>query len=375
MSQPNAHTMLARQSPDEMAQQRFVLAVKRHVMGKLRPDIGTVYELEAEPKWRAEHGQSPKDRFEAEAALNATSHYRFTKALDRAAQEMMWQTIGETVYRERPRLEALSQILTTGPDRLGSLTLNPDFRIDPVYRDCHIHLQPEGYCPPDNGKSVTAGAFYESGGRLYSMGRGIGKEDSKAGAVIAWLETLRPGWKPKRILDMGCSAGGASTVYAKAFPEAEIHAIDLGESMLRYAHARAEALKVPVHFRQASATETGYATGSFDLVVSHNILHEMSGDARRGMAVESLRLLTPDGLCIHQDVDLLLHDREVWEQAERAYDDDYNNEPFWIEYTTCDFTSELKDSGFVSVEEAKIPKTAGPGYWHAWIAHNGETQG
>lgn len=373
MTQTNPHAMLARQTTDELAQQRFVLAVKRHVMGKLRHDIGTVYALEAEPRWSAEHGHSPKDRFEAEAALDTTSHYRFTKALDRAAQELMWQAIGETVYRERPRLEALSQQLINSPNRKGSLTLNPDLEIDPVYRDCHIHLQPEGYCPPDDGKSVTAGAFYESGGRLYSMGRGIGKEDSKAGAVIAWLASIRPGWTPKRILDMGCSAGGASTVYAKSFPDAEVHAIDLGESMLRYAHARAEAMDAPVHFHQASATDTGFEAGSFDLIVSHNILHEMSGDARRAMADESLRLLSPDGLCIHQDVDLLLHDREVWEQAERAYDYNYNNEPFWIEYTTCDFTSELKASGFASVEEAKIPKSAGPGFWHAWIARTQTT--
>lgn len=370
MSQTNAHSMLARQTPDELAQQRFVLAVKRHVMGKLRNDIGTVYALEAEPRWRAKHGQSPTDRFEAEAALDTTSHYRFTKALDRASQELMWHAIGETVYRERPRLEALSQTLMQSPERKGSLTLNPGLEVDPIYRDCHIHLQPEGYCPPDDGKSITAGAFYESGGRLYSMGRGIGKEDSKAGAVIAWLAQLRPDWTPKRILDMGCSAGAASTVYAKAFPEAEVHALDLGESMLRYAHARAEALDAPVHFHQACATQTGFEDASFDLVVSHNILHEMSGDARRGMAVESLRLLAPNGLCVHQDVDLLLHDREVWEQAERAYDYNYNNEPFWIEYTTCDFSSELKATGFAFVEEVKIPKSAGPGFWHAWIARN-----
>lgn len=167
---------------------------------------------------------------------------------------------------------------------------------------------------------------------------------------------------------MGCSAGAASTVYARDFPDAEVHAIDLGEAMLRYAHARAEAMGFPVHFHQKCATNTEFETGSFDLVVSHNMLHEMSGDVRRAMAAESLRLLAPDGFCIHQDVDLLLHDREVWEQAERAYDHSYNNEPFWIEYTTCDLSSELISTGFLHVEEAKIPKTAGPGYWHAWLA-------
>jgi 2-polyprenyl-3-methyl-5-hydroxy-6-metoxy-1,4-benzoquinol methylase len=370
MTMSTANEMLAQQTPDEMAQQRFVLALKRHVMGPLRGAVGEVYRLQAEPEFLARHGRTPADRFEAEAALDATPHYRFTKALDRASQEQMWQAIGETVYRESARLEAVAERLTQSSARRGSLTLNPDFALDPVYRDCHIHLQPEGYCPPDDGRSVTAGAFYESGGRLYSMGRGMGKEDSKAAAVIAHLKRLNPDWTPRRILDMGCSAGGASTIYAAAFPEAEVHAIDLGAAMLRYAHARAEAYEVRVHFHQMSATQTAFPDGHFDLVVSHNMLHEMSGEARRAMAVESRRLLAADGYCIHQDVDLLLHDREIWEQAERAYDFDHNNEPFWIEYTTCDFSTELRATGFGAVEEAKVPKSAGPGFWHAWISRH-----
>ena len=368
MKSNSPHEMLARQTPDEMAQQRFVLALKRHIMGPLRGAIGEVYRLQAEPEYKNAHGHAPVDRFEAEDALDLTPHYRFTKALDRTAQEMMWQAVGETIYREEARLEDAAERLTKSAKKRGSLTLNPDLEVDPIYVEQPIHLQPESYFPKDDGRSVIAGAFYESGGRLYSMGRGMGKEDSKAGAVIAYLKNLRPDWAPKRVLDMGCSAGGASAYYAQAFPKAEVHAIDLGSAMLRYAHARAESLGVGVHFHQMSAADTPFPNGYFDLVVSHNILHEISGDVRRAMARESLRLLAPDGYCIHQDVDLLLHDREVWEQAERAYDFYHNNEPFWIDYTTCDFTSELKEAGFASVEEAKLPRTAGPGFWHAWVS-------
>src|SRR3546814_21124992 len=96
-------------------------------------------------------------------------------------------------------------------------------------------------------------AFYESGGRLYSMGRGITAGDSKALAAIAWLRAYRPGWEPRNILDMGCAAGGASTVYPAHFPNAEVHAVDLGTSMLRYDHARAESIGVPLHFHQRAA--------------------------------------------------------------------------------------------------------------------------
>jgi SAM-dependent methyltransferase len=362
------HAMLAQQTPDELAQQRFVLALKRHVMGRLRGAVPAVVEHEAAPAFQAQHGRAPANWQEAEPALDATTHYRFTKAIDRAAQELMWQSIGETVFREQERMEETARALMQAPTRLGSLSLDPAFQAPQIYRDCHIHLQPEGYCESPSDSAVTVGAFYESGGRLYSMGRGGGKEDSKAGAVIQHLQKLRPEFRPRRILDMGCSAGGASTVYGAHYIDAEVHAIDLGASMLRYAHARAEALGARVHFHQMSATNTSFPDGHFDLIVSHNLLHEISGDDRRAVARESLRLLAPGGLCIHQDVDLLFRNKTPWEQAERAYDFRYNNEPFWLEYCGCDFGPELKQAGFANVREEKIPRTAGPGFWHAWIA-------
>src|SRR3546814_18173281 len=85
------------------------------------------------------------------------------------------------------------------------------------------------------------------------MGRGITAGDSKALAAIAWRRAYRPGWEHRNILDMGFAAGGASTVYPAHFPNAEVHAVDLGASMLRYAQARAESIGVPVHFHQRDA--------------------------------------------------------------------------------------------------------------------------
>uniref|UniRef100_UPI003F7063DB class I SAM-dependent methyltransferase n=1 Tax=Polymorphobacter sp. TaxID=1909290 RepID=UPI003F7063DB len=343
----SAHSMLARSTADEMARQRFVLALKRHVMGSLRPGAGLAYRKQGEPAYIAAHGRPPETRAEAEEALDNTSHYRFTKSINRASQEMMWQSVGETVYREKDRMEAEAARLIADPAKRGSLTLDPAFTPEKIYEDCFIHLQPEGYCPPDpDGDSIIAGAFYESGGRLYSMGRGMAGSDSKAGALIKWLAGERPGWQPRRMLDMGCSAGGASVEYPVAYPDCEVHACDIGASMLRYAHSRAEAIGVPVHFHQADAGNTGFPDGHFDLIVSHNLFHEISGKTRRRVAAESLRLLAPGGICIHQDVDLLFRDKAPWEEAERAYDLNYNNEPFWLEYATCDFRAELVAAGF-----------------------------
>src|SRR3546814_10759893 len=69
--------------------------------------------------------------------------------------------------------------------------------------------------------------------------------------------------------------------YVDAYPEAEVHAIDLSAPSLRFAHARAESLGKAVHFRQANAEHAPYGDGSFDLVVSHILLHELSCGALR----------------------------------------------------------------------------------------------
>ena len=367
----STHSMLAQPTPDEVARQRFVLALKRHVASSLRPGVGLAYKKQGEPAFVEAHGHVPQDRQQAEEALDNTAHYRFTKSINRASQEMMWQAVGETVYREKARMEAEAAKLVGNPQKMGSLHLDPAFKPEPIYEDCFIHLQPEGYCPPDpTGDSIIAGAFYESGGRLYSMGRGMGSEDSKAGAVIKWLAGQRPGWQPQRMLDMGCSAGGASATYPAAWPETEVHAIDLGASMLRYAHARAESLGVPVHFHQMDASHTGFPDGHFDLIVSHNLFHEISSATRQRIAKESFRLLAPGGIVVHQDVDLLFRGKEHWEEAERAYDLNHNNEPFWLDYATCDFRSELIAAGFAAedVAETRIPKLSGPGFWYAFTA-------
>ena len=60
-----------------------------------------------------------------------------------------------------------------------------------------------------------------------------------------------------------------------SYPNAEVHAIDIGAPLLRYAHARAEALGKKVHFSQQNAEHTHFPDGSFDLIVSHIFPHEI----------------------------------------------------------------------------------------------------
>jgi SAM-dependent methyltransferase len=274
-------------------------------------------------------------------------------------------------------LESLAESVCGSSDSIGDLDLDPEFEPDPVYAGVGIHLQPNSYLADDpQGKDILSGAFYEMGGRLYSMGGGMAAADSKAGSVIAHLEELRPGWAPKRVLDMGCSAGSSSVPYKQAFPDAEVHAVDLGSSMLRYAHARAVCMGVEVYFHQMDAGNTSFPDGYFDLVISHNLLHEISNEKRREVARETRRLLAEDGIAVHQDVDLLFRNKTLWQEAERSWDLKHNHEPFWLAYATSDFLGEIREAGFSEAEsrELVLPKTAGPGGWQAFVMDTREAR-
>ena len=119
---------------------------------------------------------------------------------------------------------------------------------------------------------------------------------------------------------MGCSAGSASVPYAESFPDAEVHAIDIGSGMLRYAHARAESLGVAVHFHQMDAAATGFPDAYFDLIVSHNMMHEISDATRLGMLRETWRLLAPGGVAVHQDVPLRFAGLSEFQKFEMSWD-------------------------------------------------------
>lgn len=338
------HELLAQPTADEASRQRFVVALKQHLNRELRPANQQYFEREAVPRFTAEHGHAPATRGEIRAAMYANHGYRTWCTLARTAQELMWESVADPLYRERPRLAEKTRELLS--HARGSLELDPSFKPPRGVAAIDIHLQPGGYVQNVGDDDVMAGALYEAGGNLYAFGQGIGRNDSKAAAVQAFLREKFPDLKPRRILDMGCSAGSATVPYAQVFTDAEVHGIDVGAAMLRYAHARAEALGAVVHFHQRDVAATGFPDGHFDLVVSHNLMHEIPDATRRAMFAESLRMLSPGGVCVHQDVPLRLANLTPFQQFELSWDQRHNNEPYWEAYGFADVRTEMLAAGF-----------------------------
>jgi SAM-dependent methyltransferase len=362
--------MLPAQTVDDRSRQTAVVALRRFLNGNLRARNLEVYEREAVPAYEAAHGRKPQSHADVEEAFFQSPSYRLWSAFNRAAQEMLWIAAGEPIFRAEAELQQTYARLAGNPAKKGSLHLNKS--LDGIGRvaTLDIHLQPGGYTLDRGENDVVAGALYEAGGRVFSSGQGIGAGDSKAGCIIQFLRRRDPGFSPRRILDIGCSAGAASCEYAREFPDAEVHAVDVGAGMLRYAHARAEAFGVPVAFHQMSASALDFPDGHFDLVVSHNTMHEIDDDVRVAMLRESFRLLAPGGVTVHQDVPYRFRELSVPAQVEKSWDVRFNNEAFWVKYATADVAGELKQAGFAAdaVEEHLLPKLSGPGTWYAAVA-------
>lgn len=340
------HDMLPQPTADEAARQGFVVAFKQALNRGLRSSQQPLYERVVAPRFAAEHGHAPATRDEIRSAMQADPAYRSWSSLARAAQEQMWIAVGDSVFRERERLASTARQFMQSPRRLGSLELDPHFTPPRGVTAVDIHLQTGGYALDLGSGDCSAGALYEMGGNLYAFGQGIPRNDSKAAHVQRFLADKFPTLKPRKILDMGCSAGSASVPYALEFPDAEVHAIDVGAGMLRYAHARAEALGAAVHFHQMDVAQTRFETESFDLIVSHNLMHEISGVTRRNMLRESRRLLRPGGVCVHQDVPLRFAGLSEFKKFEMSWDTLNNNEPFWEVYANGDLAPELHAAGF-----------------------------
>jgi ubiquinone/menaquinone biosynthesis C-methylase UbiE len=80
-----------------------------------------------------------------------------------------------------------------------------------------------------------------------------------------------------RVLDIGAGPGDIAISIAKKAPGLTVTAIDLGEHMLALARQNVESsgLGHRVEIMQADAKETGFGTGSFDVIVSNSLVHHI----------------------------------------------------------------------------------------------------
>ena len=369
------HPMIAVPSHDELVEQLFVRDLKLHVMQVIEPAQRAIAgQILADADARSSN--NPLDNLrEGMAPLESFKSWLGVK---RESQRQLWAAVGTSVERQADQLEQLGQVA----DPLGSVTLDPDFVVPDYIAHGDIHLMPGGNGFDDG--SILQGAVMDRGGAVYMLGRNGGMlNDLRGQTAMAHLLTIAPDIEPLRILDMGCGIGTSTVPAAMAFPEAEVHGIDVGASILRYAHARAEHLGARVHFSQASAEHTNFPDGHFDVVFSCVVLHETSETAMLNVLAESKRLLRPGGIAIHLEVPLIHTMGDHWEEFSSELEAQFNNEPNWRGALTADYECVMQGLGFTDIKvgyqttandartSAKVFKENSDGVFRSWFVVSG----
>jgi len=369
---PLPHAMSALPDAAEQARLDFAVAFK-HLLGHpIKSALPHIYRERAEPAWAAQHGRAPESWQEVGEALSDTSAYRWWSALARAQQEYYVDVTSTVCERQLPELieryRAISRAATC-----GTLTLDPDLAIPPYQSEVDIHCVPGSYFLERTEDDVWAGARSDLGSFVFMMGGNGPLCDDKGQTGAAFLKARFPDFKATRVLDMGCTVGMSTLPYVDAYPEAEVHAIDLSAPSLRFAHARAESLGKAVHFRQANAEHAPYGDGSFDLVVSHILLHELSCGALDRVLAECHRLLRPGGIMLH--VEVPIRRKDPLDQFLWNWDTTNNNEPFWSTLAELDLVEPAVRAGFPreSIFEAEMPSLSRKG--GIWLGYGARKAG
>jgi ubiquinone/menaquinone biosynthesis C-methylase UbiE len=340
------HPMMARRLHDDAARQKAVRTLRQRLLPKLAAGSREMYYRSVEPALRRSNdGRAVEDFRAIRAAMMQLPYVRFQLGTHRVIQELMFETLIDSV---QPQLDELAEKARTLPRGLGSLRLDPALQVPRYVTAVDIHCQPGGYAHESFAGDVAAGAIYDRSINMYQSGAG-GMTDYMGRSVIQYLGKVWPQLRPRRILDLGCTIGHSTLAYARHYPDAQVYAVDVAAPLLRYAHARAESLGLAVHYSQQNAERTDFPDGHFDLVVSHILAHETAAHAWPAILAESRRLLAPGGIAVHVDLPQL-DEIDPYRRFIYTNETQFNNEPFWTPYRLLDLQRLMHEAGFAPAE-------------------------
>jgi hypothetical protein len=284
------HEMKVPHRQDARARQDFVSSLRSYILNDMAAGMKSRYREAVEPALAEQLGRPPATQDEVHGAMKSDIYFKFYSAVRYNAQEMVWRSVIPGIETSLPGLQAKGEAL--GGRAGGTLTLNPGLELPKNVTAVDVHLMPGVYAAPD---TPAAGAVYDNGLAVFSAGF-MGRDLNDIGLSMANYVAKRfPDFRPADILDCGCTVGHNTLAWASAYPDANVHGIDVSSSVLRYAHARAGSLNIRAHFHQMDATSLSFPDESFDVVFSSMFLHELSVKDIKRFFAEAYRVLRPAG--------------------------------------------------------------------------------
>ncbi len=334
------HAMRPQQSAEDVARGRFVSGLRSFILNDLAQDMRQAYDERVAPAFEKAHGRPPESSAEVHKAMRTDPAFKVYSACRVRAQSMVWDAVTPVVQRERAKLEAAA----SESGAAAAVTLAPDMELPRNVTGLDVHLMPGGYAG-DADFPMAAGAVYDQGLAIFSMGLMGQNLDDIGLSMATYVRNAFPDFAPARILDVGCTIGHNSLPWKQAYPEAEVHAIDVAAPGLLYGATRAKLQGLDVAFHQMNAEALDFPDESFDLVFSSMFLHELSAKTRRAFFREARRLLRPGGLLLNMELPPNSQ-MGAFEGFYLDWDCYYNEEPFYKGFRDEDPRALCRDGGF-----------------------------
>ena len=188
----------------------------------------------------------------------------------------------------------------------------------PAYYRRTFHWQSDGYF------TERSAARYDFGVEVLFLGAADAMRRQALARVLERQESnVGVQW-----LDVACGTGRFASMVRRARPDINVTGLDLSAAYLRFAR-RIYGLP-SMRWKHGDVCALPYADGSFDVVSSIYLLHELPRRARFKALAEMLRVLRPGGLLLVADS---LQDSDAPRLAPllRAFSRDFH-EPFYRDY-------------------------------------------
>jgi len=340
------HELKVESNKEELARQNFVMGMRSYVLHDMANGMRAAYDAKIEPAFERRQGRKPLDGPEVHKALKNETSFKFYSNMRCNTQEMSFRSVLPAIERNVENLNRKAKTLSQSTEKAaGSVDINSTFEIPKSVANIDVHLMPGSYVTEYAEDDVTQGAVYDNGISVFSMGF-FGENLDDIGSTLAlYISKKYPDFSPSKILDLGCTIGHNTVPWARTYPEAEVHAIDVAAPALRYGHARAQSQGATVHFHQQSAEATEFEDESFDMIFSSMFLHEVPKDGIHKAFREAHRLLKPGGLMLHMELppNKMLG---AYDAFYMDWDSYYNKEPYYKTFRDMDPVKVCVAAGF-----------------------------
>ena len=343
------HSLRLNKNLDQRARERFTSSMRAWVLTDLASQMQADY-----VQGSAEKDESHESGEAVHEFLKERGLFKWYSSLRCATQELVWQSVLRAIEADPDSVQNISAAAT--PKHGGSLVLDNTIDLPEYIDTMDVHLMPGNY-QGGHRQGAEAGAVYDNGLDVFSFGV-MGKNLDDIGHSMANFTRLKwPELNPKLIVDVGCTIGHNTVPWKQTFPEAEVHGLDAASPCLQYGHARAEAMGVPIAFKQVLCDALPYNDNSVDVVFSSMFLHELPTPIIKAFFNEAHRVLKPGGVLINMELppnDAL----GAYDAFYLDWDCFYNNEPFYKDFRDLSYSSLCSDAGFAEQDffQATMPR-------------------